>query len=119
MVKGNQREFENNVCPGEIWVLDCLFLPKSNSGHSFVLVFTERLTSYVAAIALRILNNYHVTEAFRTFLGIMPACRTVITDHGRSDFGASFTQLCEEHGIQHAGSILNRSEIEGSCEISN
>ena len=48
----------------------------------------------------------------------MPQCRTVISDHG-SDFGASFTLLCEEHGIQHGGQIPSRSQVQGSCEISN
>ena len=119
LVKGSRRKFESNTTPGEIWILDVLFLPKSSSGHSFVLVLTERLTSYVAAIALRTLNNHHVLEAFRTFLGIMPQCRTVISDHGKSDFGSLFTQLCEEHDIQHAGAIPSRSEVQGSCEISN
>ena len=110
LVKGSQRTFENNVCPGEVWILDCLYLPKSSSGHSFVLVLTERLSSHIAAIPLRTLNNHHVAEAFRTFLGIMPQCRTIITDHGRNDFGSSFTQICEEHGIQHSGQIPSRSK---------
>ena len=118
LVKGSRREFESNVCPGEVWILDCLYLPKSSSGHSFVLVLTERLSSYIAAIPLRTLSSYHVSEAFRTFLGVMPQCRTVISDHG-SDFGASFTLLCEEHGIQHGGQIPSRSQVQGSCEISN
>ena len=119
LVKGSQRTFQDNVCPGEVWILDCLFLPKSSSGHAFVLVLTERLSSYIAAMPLRTLNSHHVGEAFRTFLGIMPQCRIIITDHGRSDFGSSFTQICEEHGIQHCGEIPNRSQIQGSCEISN
>ena len=118
LVKGSRREFESNVCPGEVWILDCLYLPKSSSGHSFVLVLTKRLPSYIAAIPLRTLSSYHVSEAFRTFLGVMPQCRTVISDHG-SDFGASFTLLCEEHGIQHGGQIPSRSQVQGSCEISN
>ena len=119
LVKGSRRQFESNMTPGEIWVLDVIYLPRSNSGHNFVLVLTERLTSYLAAIALKSLTSHHVSEAFRTFLGIMPQCRVVVTDHGRSDFGATFTQLCEEHGIQHRGEIPSRSEVQGTCEISN
>ena len=49
----------------------------------------------------------------------MPQCKTIITDHGRNDFGSTFTQLCEEHGIQHSGQIPSRSQVQGSCEISN
>ena len=30
-----------------------------------------------------------------------------------------FTQLCEEYGIQHGGQIPSRSQVQGSCEISN
>ena len=119
IVKGTHRQFEKNEVPGEVWILDLLVLPRAASGHNFVLTFTERLTSYLGAIALKTLSNQHVCEAFRTFLSFMPACRTVITDHGRGDFGPVFTQECESHGILHRGEIPNRSQVQASCEISN
>ena len=119
LVKGTQRTYQEDVCPGSVWVADCLYLPKSNSGHAYVLVLTERLTSYIAAMPLRTLNSHHVGEAFRTFLSIMPQCKVLVSDHGRGDFGSSFTQICEEHGIQHCGQIPNRSQVQASCEISN
>ena len=94
-------------------------LPRSSSGHCFALVFTERLTSYLAALPLKTISNESICEAFRKFLSIMPACSTVVTDHGRSDFGPLFTMECESHGIAHSGQIPNRSQSQGSVEISN
>ena len=91
LVKGTRRQYERNMVPGEIWSCDLIYLPRSNSGHNFVLTLTERLSSYLAGIALKSLNGHHVAEAFRIFLGIMPQCRVIYTDHGRADFGSIFT----------------------------
>ena len=40
-VKGQNRTFEKSLVPGQLWYLDCLVLPRSSAGNSFVLVFTE------------------------------------------------------------------------------
>ena len=119
LVKGSHRTFEKNLVPGQVWILDVLVLPRASSGHCFVLVFTERLTSYIAALPLKSVTNQSICQAFRQFLSIMPACSTVITDHGISDFGPAFTQECESHGIIHSGQIPGRSQSQGSVEISN
>ena len=119
IVKGSHRTFEKNLVPGQVWIIDVLVLPRASSGHCFALVFTERLTSYVAALPLKTISNQSICEAFRQFLSIMPACSTIITDHGQSDFGPLFTQECESHGITHSGQIPNRSQAQGSVEISN
>merc|ERR1711954_611019 len=118
-VKGENRTHERNLAPGQIWFLDVLVLPRSSSGNAFVLVFTERLSSYIAALPLKNITNQAVCEAFRKFLSVMPACQEVKTDHGVSDFGPGFTMECLSHGIEHRGEIPRRSESMGSVEISN
>ena len=119
LVKGTAREFETDMTPGRVWIGDLLYLPKSVEGHRFCFVMTERLTSYVCGLPLKSLSTPQVISAFTQFLSIMPQMLVMITDHGRGDFGAAFTQMCIEFGIQHGGSIPNRSQVQGSCEISN
>ena len=118
-VKGQNRTFGKNLVPGQVWYLDVLVLPRTSSGNSFVLVFTESLSSYIAALPLRNVTNQSVCEAFRKFLSIMPACQVVKSDHGAADFGPLFTRECISHGIEHKGEIPRRSESMGSVEISN
>ena len=96
-----------------------LHMPASSSGHRYILTLAERISSYVCGLALKSLNSTAVTTAFRQFLCIMPSMQIVVTDHGVSDFGSIFTQLCETLGIEHAGSTPRRSQAQGSAEAAN
>merc|ERR1711954_454962 len=56
-VKGQNRTYEKSLAPGQLWFLDVSVLPRSSSGNAFVLVFTERLSSYIAALPLKNISN--------------------------------------------------------------
>merc|ERR1711954_582682 len=66
-VKGQNRTYEKSLAPGQLWFLDVLVLPRSSSGNAFVLVFTERLSSYIAALPLKNITNQSVCEALSQF----------------------------------------------------
>ncbi|MED5543239.1 MAG: hypothetical protein VX721_04010, partial [Thermoproteota archaeon] len=72
LVKGTQREFQNDETPGRIWTADLLYLPRSSEGFRFCLVLTERLTSYICGLPLKTLDVKHVAISFAQFLSIMP-----------------------------------------------
>ena len=65
------------------------------------------------------LNNEQVAGALELFLGIFPAMNTILTDHGRADFGEGFMQLLEEYNIKHTGEIPRRSQASGAVEMGN
>ena len=94
-------------------------MPRSNAGYRYILTFTEKVSSYLAAIPIKNLNNSQVAAALQLFLGIFPAMDTILTDHGRADFGEQFTQLLEEFNIKHTGEIPRRSRACGAAEMGN
>ena len=102
-----------------MWSLDILYMPRSNAGYRYILTFAEKVSSYLAAIPIKNLNNSQVAAALPLFLGIFPAMDTILTDHGRADFGEQFTQLLEEFNIKHTGEIPRRSQACGAAEMGN
>ena len=117
--KGDFRPLQDDTQVGRCWTLDIMYLPASSSGHRYLLTLAKRVTSYVSGIAIKSLNSTAVATAFRQFLCIMPAMAVVLTDHGVSDFGSIFTQLCESLSIEHGGSTPRRSEAQGGAETAN
>ena len=118
-VKGVTRENQNDLTPGRFWQADVLYMPASSEGHKYILTLTERLTSYVCALPLKSLSVRHVCNAIEVFLAIVPPMEEISTDHGRADFGESFTQLLESFGIRHGGTLPHRSRAQGTVELAN
>merc|ERR1711940_390592 len=81
-VKGANRTFQDDLQVNKVWTADILYLPKSAEGFKYILTLAEKITSYIAAIPLKILSTKGVSDAFRVFLGIFPAMSVVCTDHG-------------------------------------
>ena len=65
--KGKNREFEI----GSVWVPDIAYLPRSKGGVKYLLVFTERVSSYMTGIALKNITSATVSQDFKIFLSIM------------------------------------------------
>ena len=113
---GKNRGNEDNLEPGAIWQIDCIFMPKSKFGFKYILILIDRLTSYVVCIPLRALTVQTTTSALRFFLAIFPWPNSIGSDFG-SEFGRGFTKFLAEYGINHINNIPQRSESQGSSEV--
>jgi hypothetical protein len=70
---GENRQEKDNLEVGGIWTVDVAYLPRSRTGYKYLLVFCERLTSYLAGICLKNISCQTVSQALKIFLGIIPA----------------------------------------------
>jgi hypothetical protein len=101
---------------GKIWQTDVCYMPRSRAEFKYLLVFTERVTSYICGLALKNITAFTVSNALRIFLGIIPPFEMLGSDFG-PEYSKIFTTECVRHGIQHINSIPKRSQVQGSSEI--
>jgi hypothetical protein len=69
---GQFREHQNDLTVGSQWQTDICHMPRSKSGFKYLLVFSERISSYICAMALKNITSGTVANALRIFLGIIP-----------------------------------------------
>ena len=114
---GEFREFQNDLTVGAIWICDICHLPRSKNGFKYVLLFSERLTSYVCGISLKNITSPTVSQAFKIFMSIFPPLNMILTDFG-AEFSKIWTTVCAQHGVSHENEIPKRSRQSGSAEVS-
>ena len=114
---GEYREFQNDLTVGSIWCCDIAHLPRSKSGFKYVLLFSERLTSYICGIALKNITSATVSQAFKICMSIFPPLNIILTDFG-PEFSRIWTTVCTRYGVSHENEIPKCSQQSGSAEIS-
>ena len=78
---------------GKIWFGDTAIMPKSKSGHTAMVVFTEAVTNYVWASPIRNVSSTNVAEAIRTWASFYPWAEALQTDHGSEFLGKAAETL--------------------------
>ena len=114
---GEHREFQNDLTVGAIWCCDVAHLPRSKTGFKYVLLFSERLTSYISGIALKNITSSTVSQAFKIFMTIFPPLNEIQSDFG-PEFSKIWTGVCAKYGVSHINEIPKRSQNNGGAEIS-
>ena len=92
---GERRTWMTDPDPaiGKIWFGDTAIMPKSKSGHTAMVVFTEAVTNYVWASPIRNVSSTNVAEAIRTWASFYPWAEALQTDHGSEFLGKAAETL--------------------------
>ena len=94
-IMGSTRTY--NYLPGQAWVLDSAIVPKSQSGHSKILIIADYCTSYISAYPSKDLKAATAKQHIMNHLCAHPTPQVIITD-----FGSEFKE-----GLQNALTQLN------------
>lgn len=104
--------------PFERVLLDCVGpLPKSKSGHQYILTVMCAATRFPEAIPLRTLKAKNVVKALTKFFSILP--RVVQTDQGTNFMSKVFAQVLKELKIKHQTSSPYHPESRCTGTISS
>ncbi|XP_041947558.1 uncharacterized protein LOC121708759 isoform X4 [Alosa sapidissima] len=103
--------------PFERIILDCVGpLPKSKSGHRFLLTIMCAATRYPEAIPLRSLKAKPVVKALIRFFSTFGLPKVVQTDQGSNFLSRLFKQVLQELSIKHVISSAYHPESQGALE---
>jgi hypothetical protein len=69
---GQVRTHQDDMTIGKIWQTDISHMPRTKTRFKYLLVFSERISSYIFAIALKNVTSNTVGNALRIFCGIIP-----------------------------------------------
>ena len=97
---GEHRKFQNDLTVGAIWCCNVAHLPRSKNGFKCVLLFSERVTSYISGIALKNITSSTVSQAFKIFMTIFPPLNEIQSDFG-PEFSKIWTEVCTKYGVTH------------------
>uniref|UniRef100_A0A669F703 Gypsy retrotransposon integrase-like protein 1 n=1 Tax=Oreochromis niloticus TaxID=8128 RepID=A0A669F703_ORENI len=103
--------------PFERVLLDCVGpLPKSKSGHQYILTVMCAATRFPEAIPLRTLKAKNVVKALTKFFSTFGLPRVVQTDQGTNFMSKVFAQVLKELKIKHQRSSPYHPESQGALE---
>ena len=115
---GDTRTFEADVTPGKVICSDIIYLPRDNlTNDKFIVLFTDRLTSFVCGIPIKSLNSTTVANAMYQYLCFYPSPKIVQVDGG-PEYSGRFQQLCDNYQILVKTSIPRSSQTNGTVESS-
>ena len=115
---GDTRTFEADVTPGKVICSDIIYLPRDNlTNDKFIVLFTDRLTSFVCGIPIKSLNSTTVANAMYQYLCFYPSPKIVQVDGG-PEYSGRFQQLCDNYQILVKTSIPRSSQTQGTVESS-
>ena len=98
-------------------IIDCVGpLPKSKSGHQYLLTMMCNATRYPEAVPLRSINAEKITEALTTFFTRYGLPKSVQTDQGTNFTSKLFQQVLDRLKIQHRMSTSYHPESQGALE---
>ena len=103
--------------PFERIILDCVGpLPKTKSGHRFLLTIMCAATRYPEAFPLRSLKAKPVVKALIRFFSIFGLPKVIQTDQGSNFLSRLFKQVLEQLSIKHCTSSAYHPQSQGALE---
>ena len=105
--------------PGEIWMLDVLYLPVSKQGRQHVLTMIDVATRWAYFVPLDKVDSISVVRAVEHHLigeGVNP--KMFITDNG-SEFKKDFSEFCSLYNLKVRRSVPHHAEGHGIVEAAN
>ena len=87
------------------------------TNDKFIVLFTDRLTSFVCGIPIKSLNSTTVANAMYQYLCFYPSPKIVQVDGG-PEYSGRFQQLCDNYQILVKTSIPRSSQTNGTVESS-
>lgn len=101
--------------PIERLIVDCVGpLPKSKSGHQYVLTVMCSMKRFPEAIPLRSLKAQMVEKELVKFITTFGLPRVIQSDQGTNFTSKTFTQVLKELGIEHRVSSPYHPESQGA-----
>ena len=98
-------------------IIDCVGpLPRTKSGHEYLLTIMDAATRFPEAIPLRRITAQAVTKALVKFFTLVGLPRTVQSDQGTNFMSKIFNQVLHELGIEHKVSSPYHPESQGALE---
>ena len=98
-------------------VIDCVGpLPKTKSGHEYLLTIMDSATRFPEAIPLRRITTQAVTKALVKFFTLFGLPKVIQSDQGSNFTSKIFKQVMKELGIQHQMSSAWHPESQGVLE---
>ncbi len=103
--------------PFERIIIDCVGpLPKTKSGHIYLLTIMCAATRYPEAIPLRSLRAKAIVKALTSFFSTFGLPKVVQTDQGTNFMSRLFNQILSQLHIQHVVSSAYHPESQGALE---
>lgn len=98
-------------------IIDCVGpLPKTKSGHEYLLTIMDSATRFPEAIPLRRITSQAVIKALVKFFTLFGLPKMVQSDQGSNFTSRVFKQVMTELGIQHHMSSAFHPESQGALE---
>ena len=111
---GQERE-NKNLAVGQEYVFDVAYLPRDKMNYKYVLLMTEKVSSYVIGQPMKNLNSENTAKALQQFLLHIPAPEKISCDGG-PEFSGAFEKLCQEMDILLITKLVRRSQPQGQAE---
>ncbi len=103
--------------PFERLILDCVGpLPKSKSGHQYVLTLMCAATRFPEAVPLRTLKAQAIVKEIVKFCSTFGLPKVIQTDRGTNFTSKMFSQVLKELGVDHQLSSAYHPESQGALE---
>ena len=98
-------------------LIDCVGpLPKSRTGHQYLLTIMCASTRFPEAIPLRSINTNKIVEALTEFFTRYGLPRSIQTDQGTNFTSKLFEQVLKKMNIEHRMSTAYHPESQGALE---
>nr|XP_023877835.1 uncharacterized protein LOC111990271 [Quercus suber] len=107
--------------PFDAWGLDAIeLLPKSSSGHLYILATTDYFSKWAEAVPLKEVKKETVANFIRTHLIYWYSVpRYIITDNGKLFYNRMMTKLCEKFEFKQYNSSMYNASTNGLAEAFN
>uniref|UniRef100_A0A8P4KNJ7 Gypsy retrotransposon integrase-like protein 1 n=1 Tax=Dicentrarchus labrax TaxID=13489 RepID=A0A8P4KNJ7_DICLA len=103
--------------PFEHIILDCVGpLPKTKSGHQYILTLMCAATRYPEAIPLRTLKAKAIVKAFVNFFSTFSLPKSIQTDQGSNFMSKVIAQVIASLSIKHQKSSAYHPQSQGALE---
>ena len=94
---GKARTFESNVTPGKVICSDICYLPRDNTTQDkYLVLFTDRLTSFVSGVPIKTLNSNSVANALYQYICHYP-CPKILQRDGGPEFSGKFEEISNNY----------------------
>ena len=103
--------------PFEHLIIDCVGpLPRSKSGHTYLLTVMCQVTRYPAAYPLRSITAKAVVGALTQFISVFGIPKVIQSDQGSNFTSHLFAQVLKQLHIKHNKSTAYHAQSQGAME---
>lgn len=103
--------------PFEHLIIDCVGpLPRSKSGHSYLLTVMCQATRYPAAFPLRTITSKSVVKALTQFISTFGIPKVIQSDQGSNFTSHMFAQILKQLEVKHNKSTAFHAQSQGALE---